>query len=146
MDEGQWTAVLPIDFVPGCGMLLTRQAIEEVGLFDEGFFMYYEDSDLCLRLKRAGWQLQTITTAQMWHKVSLSSGGEDSPNERYWMARSSIRFFAKHARYWQLPIIIGWRKASAIRTTLRLLRHGKFTALTAYWRGLRDGFKDRLIT
>jgi hypothetical protein len=77
----------------------------------------------------------------MWHKVSLSSGGSNSPNERYWMARSSVLFFRKHARGWRVPIILFWRSGSALRTSLRLLREGRRQALAAYWRGLRDGIK-----
>ncbi len=38
-------------------MLLRRQALEEIGLLDDGFFMYWEDSDLCFRFQDAGWKL-----------------------------------------------------------------------------------------
>ena len=125
MDGGQWTAIVPCDFVPGCAMFFPREALEAVGLFDENFFMYYEDSDLCLRLMRGGWPILSVTAAKMWHKVALSSGGSDSVNERYWMARSSVRFFSKHARAWQWPIILFWRMGSALRTTWRLGRNGR---------------------
>jgi GT2 family glycosyltransferase len=142
VDMGQWTAVIPCDFVPGCAMFFPREALEEVGLFDEHFFMYYEDSDLCLRLRREGWPILSVTAARMWHKVALSSGGSDSVNERYWMARSSVRFFSKHARWWQWPIILFWRMGSAVRTSWRLWRRKRRDALKAYWRGLGDGVRE----
>lgn len=141
-DEGRLPKTIPVEFVPGCAMLLSRYALETVGLFDERFFMYYEDSDLCFRIRQAGLRVVTVTAAQMWHKVAISSGGADSPSERYWMARSSVRFFAKHGRFPKLLLIIAWRLASALRTTLRLRRQGNSAALRAYWRGLRHGFKD----
>ncbi|MCB8946119.1 MAG: glycosyltransferase family 2 protein [Ardenticatenaceae bacterium] len=141
VDVGQWAALVPCNFVPGCAMFFPREVLETVGLFDEGFFMYYEDSDLCLRLTRGGWPILSVTGAKMWHKVAVSSGGSDSVNERYWMARSSVRFFSKHARWWQGPIVLFWRTGSAVRTTWRLWRHGRMEALKAYWRGLADGLR-----
>jgi GT2 family glycosyltransferase len=142
VDEGQWTAVIPCGFVPGCAMFFPRESLEAAGLFDERFFMYYEDSDLCLRLRRQGWPILSVTEAKMWHKVALSSGGSDSVNERYWMARSGVLFFRKQARPWQWPIILFWRAGSAVRTTWRLWRHGRMDALKAYWRGLWHGLKE----
>ena len=142
IDKGQWPAVLQRDFVPGCAMLLSRAALQEAGLFDECFFMYYEDLDLCLRLRRAGYRIVVVTRSKMWHKIALSSGGGGSPNERYWTARSSVRYFARHAQWWQWPIIIFWRTGSAARTTWRLLRQGKNAALKGYWQGLWHGLGE----
>jgi GT2 family glycosyltransferase len=141
IDTGQWTEPVARDFVTGCGMLLTRQLLEQVGLFDESFFMYYEDSDLCLRAKKAGFGISLVPAAKMWHKVARSSGGSDSADERYWMARSSVLFFCKHARGAQWLAILPWRIGSAVRTTLRLWRVGRTEACAAYWRGLRDGWQ-----
>ncbi|HEX7970849.1 MAG TPA: glycosyltransferase family 2 protein [Thiobacillus sp.] len=142
-DPGGWPTAVEQDFVTGCGMLISRQALEQVGLFDEGFLHYYEDSDLCWRMRRAGLRILLVPAAHMWHKVAVSSGGSDSPDERYWMARSSIRFFRKHARGLQKPLVACWRAGSALRTSLRLARNGKTAALRAYWRGLKDGLAER---
>ncbi|MGD8738154.1 MAG: glycosyltransferase family 2 protein [Anaerolineae bacterium] len=141
LDDGQWPEPVERDFVTGCGLLVTRRFLETVGFFDERFFMYYEDSDLCLRTKGAGFRILLVPTARMWHKVARSSGGSGSANERYWMGRSSILYFRKHARGVQWLAIGPWRLASALRTTLRLLRTGQREACSAYWRGLRDGLR-----
>jgi len=139
--ESEQTFAEDRDFVTGCGMLLTRQMLETVGLFDERFFMYYEDADLCVRVRRAGFRILVVPSAKMWHKVALSSGGSDSQTERYWMARSSVIYFRKHARGVQWLAILPWRAGSAIRTTARLWRRGRHEAAAGYWRGLRDGWK-----
>jgi GT2 family glycosyltransferase len=60
----------PVDFVTGCGMLITRAALAQVGLFDERLFMYYEDSDFCLRVRRAGQTILVEPRAAMYHKVA----------------------------------------------------------------------------
>jgi GT2 family glycosyltransferase len=128
-----------VDFVTGCGMLISRRCLEPVGMFDEQFFMYYEDSDYCLRVQRAGMRILVVPRARMWHKVATSSGGSDSPSERYHMAASSVRFFRKHARGRQWLAIVPYRAGSAARTLTRLLSHRRWGAVRAYMRGLWDG-------
>ncbi len=130
-----------VDFVTGCGMLVHRSCLERVGLFDEHFFMYYEDADFCLRAQRAGARMYIVPRARMWHKVAVSSGGSDSPGERYHMARSSVQFFAKHVRGWRWLIVAPYRAASAARTIVRLLAHRRPRAARAYLRGLLDGVR-----
>ncbi|UCG25242.1 MAG: hypothetical protein JSW55_04375, partial [Chloroflexota bacterium] len=116
-----------------------REVFEQIDLYDERFFLYYEDADYSLRASRAGIGAAVATMARMWHSVSKSSGGSDTPRERYWMARSSVLYFYKNARMWQWPVIIVWRTLSAMRTSLRLLTKWRLDSLSAYWRGLRDG-------
>ncbi|NJN17688.1 MAG: glycosyltransferase family 2 protein [Oscillochloris sp.] len=128
-----------VDFITGCGMLIARETLDRIGLLDERFFMYYEDSDYCLRARRAGVRVFVEPRAVMYHKVARSSGGSDSPNERYQMARSSVQYFRKHARLWQWPLIWPYRTGSAIRTTCRLLFRRRLDAARAYWRGLWEG-------
>jgi GT2 family glycosyltransferase len=140
LDQGQWEKVLERDYLVGCALLLKRSLLEDVGLFDTGYHpIYYEDVDLCLRARRAGYRLLLIPSAHMWHKVSASGGGADSPRERYLMARNSVRFFRKHVRGRQWLIIVPYRMGSAIKTTIRLLCRGRYESALAYWRGLRDG-------
>lgn len=142
LDTGQLPPVMERHFVPGGATMMACDALRQIGLFDERFFLYYEDADLSLRGHRAGLRAIVATRAKMWHAVSASAGGSDSPRERYWMARSSVIYFAKNAAWWQWPIILFWRTGSAVRTTLRLLRHQKREALGNYWKGLRDGVND----
>jgi GT2 family glycosyltransferase len=130
-----------VDFITGCGMLVRRSVLEGVGLFDERFFMYYEDSDYCLRAYRAGVRVLVEPRSAMYHKVAQSSGGSFSPNERYHMARSSVQYFRKHARPWQWPLIWPYRAGSAVRKLLFLARSGRLDAARAYLRGLRDGMR-----
>jgi GT2 family glycosyltransferase len=134
--------VLERDFVPGGATLISRRALERVGLFDERFFLYYEDADYSLLAKEAGLRAAVATRARMWHEIAASSGGYDSPRQRYWMARSSVTYFRKHARLWQAPIIIFWRTASALRTSWQLMRGGRRASLRAYWHGLWDGLSN----
>lgn len=142
LDEGQWEEAIDIDDAPFCAVLLKRTLLETIGLPDESFFLYYEDLDFCRRARLAGFRLRLAPAAKMWHMVSASSGGSDSPGERYWMARSSVTYFRKHTRHLRWLIVIPWRAGSALKTTLRLLQAQNFAALKSYWRGLWDGLRE----
>lgn len=142
VDTGHWDKVMERDYLVGCALLISRRLLTEVGLFDERFFMYYEDSDLSLRARQAGFKLLLSPQARVWHKVALSSGGSDSPGERYWMARSSVLFFHKHVHGFRWLIVLPYRVGSAIKTVLRLILHSQGRSAWAYLRGLYDGIVE----
>jgi GT2 family glycosyltransferase len=130
-----------VDYVTGCGMLMHRHCVEKIGLFDERFFMYYEDSDYCLRAHTAGCKIITVPQAKMWHRVADSIGGFYSPAERYHMALASIQFFKKHVRSWRWLIVAPYRTASACKTLLRLALLGNWRSAHAYLHGLWNGLR-----
>jgi GT2 family glycosyltransferase len=142
MDGDRWQDVVERDFFVGCAVLFSRAFLETVGLYDERFFMYYEDADLSWRAREAGFRLLLSPQAHVWHKVAGSSGGSDSPNERYWMARSSVLYFHKHIHGWRWLVVVPYRSASALKTVLRLLLRRRSAAARAYLRGLRDGLAE----
>jgi GT2 family glycosyltransferase len=142
-DWQTWPASIEQDFVTGCSVLFPRATLLQVGAFDEAYRMYYEDMDLCYRVRKSSKRILLIPAAHAWHKVATSSGGRDSPQERYWMARSSVMFFRKHARGLQKAIIPIYRSLSAVKTTLKLLIQGRTASISAYWRGLWHGLTGR---
>jgi hypothetical protein len=62
-----------VDHAAGAAMLIRREVIERVGLFDERFFLYYEDVDYCLRVHRAGYTVQLVPELVFAHQGSASS-------------------------------------------------------------------------
>ena len=142
IDLGQWQVPIDIDFAPLCGVLINKTLLDKIGLLDEQFFVYYEDMDFCWRTRAANFRIRLKPEAHIWHAVSASSGGHYAPNERYWMARSSIRYFVKHAQGKQKLIVLFWRTGSAFHTTWKLLKAHNIISLKAYWRGLWQGIKD----
>jgi hypothetical protein len=91
-------AVQDVDFVGGCGVLIPRGVLLEVGMFSETYFMYYEDFDLCVRVRRSGRAVVCVTNASMWHAVSASYGGRDSLRKRWYQVRSALTFYGDHSR------------------------------------------------
>lgn len=91
----QGTAPFPVDFVLGAAMLVRGAAIEQVGGLDDGYFMYCEEMDWCLRMRNAGWDIYTLPTAHVIHHEGRSSRQiRWSAYARLW--RSRIRFYAKY--------------------------------------------------
>lgn len=91
--------VSKVDYVTGAAMAVKRGVIDRVGLMDGDYFLYFDETDLCARMIRAGYDLLYIPTAVAWHAVSgLVS---DSDKKTYFMERSRIRFAIKNfdARY-----------------------------------------------
>jgi GT2 family glycosyltransferase len=82
-------------FVSGCGLLLSRSVFERVGFFDERFFLYFEEADLCARIRKAGFEVGTAFGARLWHKVSRSTG-KDSPLTLYYMRRNQLLYLKKN--------------------------------------------------
>jgi GT2 family glycosyltransferase len=102
-----------IDYLTGASVLLRSKALEEVGLFDEQFFMYWEDADLSFRLRERGWMLAVEPAAKIWHKEGGSIGRGTVAQDEYFVA-SALRFFRLHAPIPAVPI--------GISVSLKLIR------------------------
>lgn len=85
----------PVPWVLGAALAIRRSAFEAVGGFDEGFFMYFEEVDLCYRLVRAGWEVHFTPEAEVIH-----SGAASTRQQRAAMAaqlyRSLRKFYRRH--------------------------------------------------
>ena len=89
-------------------MLIRREVLYRLKGFDERFFCYYEDTDLSVRCRNLGYKLLCATKSVLWHKVSASSGGEDSSVSVYYMARNRIYFVKKHNSLFNYLIFLIW--------------------------------------
>ena len=141
IDRGQY---LPrsVDFVNGCGMMVSREAIAKVGLIDEAFFMYWEETDWCTRMRKAGLDVRFQPAAKMQHKAPLT-WREQSPMTLYYMGRNRLFFFARHAS--------GMQRIRSLYGASRGLIHGiiqnrlerNLAASSAARRALVDGWLGR---
>lgn len=90
VDIGQYEKEIETDFVSGCGMLIQKEVINEIGLFDKNFFMYQEDVDFCIRAKNKGWKIKYNPSGIMWHKNASSSGKPGSLLHEYYQTRNRL--------------------------------------------------------
>ncbi len=84
-----------VEWVSGSAMLLRREALEAVGAFDQGYFMYVEDVDLCTRLRRAGWQVLFSPELEVVHQIGVSTLGQRG-RMAFAHSDSIYRYFSKH--------------------------------------------------
>lgn len=103
----------PIDWVPGASMIVRRQVFDAVGLMDDGYFLYYEETDFCLAARRAGWQCWYVPRSRVMHLSGQSTGvtGEGSMTRRlpaYWF-QSRRRYFTKnHGLVYGMVADLAW--------------------------------------
>lgn len=99
VDYGQYDAIEKVTFATGCCMLIKKEVLEKVGLFDDNFFLYYEDADLSERIKRAGYDIYYVPTAVLFHINASSSGGAGRGNtlQDYFITRNQMLFGMKYA-------------------------------------------------
>jgi GT2 family glycosyltransferase len=122
-----------VEFITGCSLLLSRAAIDEIGALDEGFFMYWEDADICFRLRRAGWLLAVAANSKLWHKGHTTMGKAKANAYRHFSA-SAAYFFSKYAPVPAFSIWIGFATRIAKRIAV-----GDWEKLRAVWVGMRHG-------
>jgi hypothetical protein len=132
-----------VDYAIGACLMLRAEAIKEIGLMDEQFFMYGEDVDLCFRLRRAGWKTFFCPEAQVIHHFNQSGKLQSRRLMITSFYQSTFRFFKKHYGWWRvsvLRILVGVRVfwCKLIPWTLRYLfgRDGKDEVkdiLSGYW-------------
>ncbi len=98
VDKGQFADIHETDFVTGCLFIVRANILEEVGMFDERYCLYYEDSDLCQRIKQAGYKLVVDPKVKIWHKVAQSSA-IGSPLNDYFLTRNRLLFGTTYASF-----------------------------------------------
>lgn len=119
-----------VDFITGASMLVSRKALESVGLLDEQFFMYWEDADFCLRLRKSKWKLAVAGDSKIWHKGSASVGKDSVTLDRYFNT-SAAQFFRRHAAVPFVPLWMG----GGLRLAKRAL-NGDWQRIRAVWAGI----------
>ncbi len=90
VDQGQYDKVKPVDFITGCFIAVPRQVFHKIGLLDEPFFLYLEDTDFCLHAKKLGVEVMYNPSLVVYHRNS-SSTVAGSPLVDYYITRN--RFF-----------------------------------------------------
>ena len=92
--------VMQVDWVTGAAMMIRREVLTDVGLFDDGYFLYFEEVDFCFRARRAGWSTYYVPDSVVTHLQAQATGITDSRKDKrrypgYWFD-SRRRFFVKN--------------------------------------------------
>jgi N-acetylglucosaminyl-diphospho-decaprenol L-rhamnosyltransferase len=138
------------DWVSGASMIVRREVFDEIGLLDEGYFLYFEEADFCSRAQEAGWGIWLVPESRVVHLEGASTGISDVVRRRprYWYD-SRRRYFVK--RFGVLGLMVAdilWvigRTSLALRRVLRLGTGGqgrdpRWFAFDLIWGDLRSFF------
>jgi N-acetylglucosaminyl-diphospho-decaprenol L-rhamnosyltransferase len=110
----------PVDWVSGACMLVRRKAFEQVGRFDEDFWLYAEELDLCTRLKDAGWGILYAPELEILHEGAVSTGRSRRTHLMHSM--SIYRYYRKHRAG-------GWRRVTLPAAWLALRARAELVAI-----------------
>jgi len=104
---------IDVDWLAGASLMIRREVLDQIGLFDERFFLYFEETDLCLRGRRAGWGARYVKSSRILHIGSVSTGMKTwQRTPGYWFD-SRLWYFAKnhgavYAGLATLAYLAGW--------------------------------------
>jgi len=120
------------DSLYGASFLVSRSAFDDVGLFDEGFFLYFEETELCVRLRERGWRLAAAPDSRVLHKLNASTQGNRLVIDRYFTA-SGLRILRLHSR---APVLSSFLFLTA--RFLRRIARLQLSRCRSVWLGVED--------
>jgi len=102
--ERDYPGPVEVDSVIGACMLVRRETVEQVGLLDEGYFLFLEETDWCFRMKKAGWKIYHIPGAEVLHFQGKSAGAQKA-KARIEYYRSRYHYFRKNRGSFQTSVL-----------------------------------------
>jgi GT2 family glycosyltransferase len=132
----------PTEFGPNCyttfaSALARRAMLEEVGLLYEGFFMYYDDSDLCLRMQKTRWKIVMAEDTAVLHKEGASTTTGEKPFMTKIVTVSSLRLIRRNSKiaFLGIPLYV------ALRLGNRIFRR-EWKGVRAVWQGASEFMRE----
>lgn len=137
LDRGQYNKVWETTLATGCCLLIKKEVLKKVGGYDDRYFLYYEDADLSVRVRKEGFKLIYAPSATIWHKNAQSTGGSGSALQDYFITRNRLLFGLKYAPFKSKVALIReslflifagrqWQRRGAIDFYLRRLGKGSY--------------------
>ncbi|MCU0519594.1 MAG: glycosyltransferase family 2 protein, partial [Anaerolineae bacterium] len=138
-----------VDWVTGAAMMIRREVLQDVGPFDESYFMYSEELDWCRRIRRAGWRITYVPSAQVIHHGGKSSDQVVAARHVYFQA-SKILYARKHhgrsvaevLRFWLLGQYVWQSALEGLKWLLNHRRKLRAERIRAYWRVISSGLRQ----
>lgn len=135
-DDGRFDLSMETSRGHGAAMLIRKSVIEEIGLMADLYFLYYEEMDYSMRIKKAGYSIWYCAQSKIYHKESISTGKE-SPMKMYYLTRNRILFQRRNVAGFKLMISLLFILLITIpKNTLQLMLKGKLEHLKAFYKGI----------
>ena len=112
-------SAMKVDWVSGACMLIRREVLKDIGLMDEDYFLYFEETDFCLQANRQGWPCWYVPDSRVIHYVGQSTGVVSGDVERrrrpqYWFQSRQRYFLKNHGVFYTLMTDFVWGSTFAL--------------------------------
>ena len=143
IDQGQFVQPHNVDWISGCAIMVRQTLIENIGMIDEDFFYYWEETEWCLRVREAGWEIQHVPAAKIWHK-GVQRNYSPKPIVTYYNTRNHLFMLSKH----KAPIaawLYNWSRIfrTFLSWTIKPKWRSKAAHRNAMFLGVRDFLQHR---
>ena len=137
-DKGQYDTAHPTPYAHGAAMIVKHEVIDKAGLMPECYFLYYEELDWSMMIRRAGYDIWYEPAVTVYHKESQATG-QHSPFRTYYITRNRLLFVKRNnmspTRFLSYIYIIG---LVACRDILKYMFHSRYDLAKATIKGIRD--------
>jgi GT2 family glycosyltransferase len=139
-DQGQYDNIADVDYVEGSCLLARQKTLEAIGLLNPAYYLYWEETDWCMRARKAGFRLMYAPKAKIWHKVAASSK-INKPITEYYITRNRTWFVMQNGNLLQrlgYTLFLGYLVPYKI--CVALLYYRDLQRCKQVLNGFKDGF------
>ena len=143
LDRGQFKEPHSVEWISGCAILIRRAAIEQAGMLDASFFIYWEETEWCIRIARSGWQIIHVPQAKIWHK-GVQRDYQPKPSFTYYGTRNHLLTLSKHKAPFDVQFF-NWVQIARtlVSWSVKPKWKDKIKHRNAMWKGVVHFLQDR---
>ena len=139
-DHGQYDCPCPTPYAHGAAMMVKKEVIDKVGMMPECYFLYYEELDWSMMMRRGGYEIWYEPSATVFHKESQATGA-DSPLKTYYMTRNRLIFIKRNATSYRILSYLYMIFAVGTRDIIKYCLKGRIKMAKATLKGIVDFIK-----
>ena len=139
-DHGQYDCPCPTPYAHGAAMMVKKEAIDKVGMMPECYFLYYEELDWSMMMRRGGYEIWYEPSATVFQKESQATGA-DSPLKTYYMTRNRLIFIKRNATSYRILSYLYMIFAVGTRDIIKFCLKGRIKMAKATLKGIVDFIK-----
>ena len=144
-DTGQYDEVRTTSYAHGGGMMVSRKAIEKAGLLPDEFFLYYEELDWSVRIRKQGFKIYYQPKSLIYHKESMTTG-KASPLKTFYLTRNRILFMRRNIALPGLLVFLAYFTLFTIpKNTLGFFFRKQKDHLRSFWKGIMWHFNHKIF-
>jgi len=143
IDDGRFRQPAEVDWISGCAILVRWEVIAQIGMFDERFFYYWEETEWCLRARKYGWKIILAPQAKLWHK-GVQRDYQPDPSVTYYDTRNRFLMMSKHHAPLRIWGAAGLQIARTLTSwTFKPQWRNMHEHRDAMWQGAMDFLRQR---